>query len=334
MAYNINTKQQLFDYCKRRLGAPVVQINVTDDQIEDCFQETLTFWQIYHTDGSEKVYIKHKITGSMITLADATGWQKDDVMIGQTSLGADMDIVASVISVVNNDVSITIQTSKTGLQNSQGSQVQFIVGQTVKNSRTQTTTTITAISLGDIDTKSIPIEASVYGVTRLFPFSLGQGQAGAASLFNLQYQLRLHELGNLANVSLAYYVQTMTQLRTLDSILNGAPLFRFNRFQNKLVIDAYWGSTLNIDDWVLVEGYKSTDPDMYARAYGDPWIVKHLTATIKQNWGVNLKKFAGIQLIGGVSIDGQALYDEANAEKLALETDLINNGAPLEFQVG
>lgn len=334
MAYNIASKDQLFEYCKRRLGDPIVQINVTDDQIEDCFQETLTFWQIYHTDGTEKVYVKHKITGSMITIPDTTHWLPNDEIIGLDALGNPMDLVTNVISKSGNAISISIQTSKTGLQGSTNTQVQFAVGQTIKNSRTNDTAVISAITLGDVDTKSIPIDPTVYGVSRLFPFSLGQGQTGSASLFNLQYQLRLHELGNLANVSLAYYVQTMTNLRMLDSILNGAPLFRFNRFQNKLIVDAFWGSNLNINDWVLIEGYKSMDPDTYTRAYGDPWIVKHLTAGVKQQWGVNLKKYQGMLLPGGVTVDGQSMYDEGVSEKKELEDDLINNSAPLEFFTG
>lgn len=334
MAYNITSKDQLFDYCKRRLGDPIVQINVTDDQIDDCFQETLTFWQIYHTDGTEKVYIKHKITGSSFTLTDATNFQVGDQIIGLDSQGHDMDLVTSIRTKTGNVVGVSIQTSKTGLQGSSNTQVQFVTNQTIRNASNNSTTTISSIVLGDVDTKSIPVDPTVYGVSRLFPFSLGQGQSGAASLFNLQYQLRLHELGNLANVSLAYYVQTMTNLRQLDMILNGAPLFRFNRYQDKLIIDAYWGANLNIDDWVLIEGYKSMDPTTYTRAFGDPWIVKHLTASIKRQWGSNLKIFNGIQLVGGVAVDGQAMYDEGSSECTALETDLINNSSPLEFFSG
>lgn len=324
MAYRIASKDQLFEYCKRRLGDPVVQINVTDEQIEDCYDETLTFWQIYDTNGTEKVYIKHQITGTVLTLVDGSSFQVNDTIVGLDSLGAEVDVTAVVHAVTGNLVTIKIQTATKG-------QTRFTLNQSVKNKRTSAVTTISAIALGDTDNRSVPLDSSIYGVQRLFPFSLGQGQSGSASLFNLQYQLRLHELGNLSNVSLQYYVQTMTNIRMLDSILNGAPLFRFNRFHDKLEIDAYWGSTLNVGDWILIEAYKSTDPAAALRAFGDPWLVKHMTANIKRQWGVNIKKFGGMQLPGGVTIDGQGMYDEAMGELKELEDDLIANGQPLEF---
>lgn len=323
MAYNITSKDQLFEYCKRRLGDPVVQVNVTEDQIDDCYQETLTFWQIYSTDGTEKAYIKHKVTGTKLTVADATGWLKDDQIVGLTDLGAET-LVTGVVRLVEGSV-VTI--------NMQDLVNRFVVGG-VKNKRTNATTAITAIVLGDVDNKYVPITSDVYGVTRLFPFSLGQGQSSSSSMFNLQYQLRLHELGDLSNVSMAYYVQTMTNMSMIDGILNGAPLFRFNRYHDRLVLDAAWGSSVNVDDWVLIEGYKTQDPSTFSRAYGDPWIVKHLTANIKQQWGANLLKYQGMQLPGGTTVDGQSMYETGTAEKKDLEDDMMNNGAPLEFQTG
>jgi hypothetical protein len=52
------------DYCKRRLGYPVVDINVDDGQIEDRIDDALRYYQDYHMDGTEKLYLKHVITQS------------------------------------------------------------------------------------------------------------------------------------------------------------------------------------------------------------------------------------------------------------------------------
>jgi hypothetical protein len=56
------TRQQFKDYCLRRLGYPVIEINVDDDQVEDRIDDALRFWWDYHFDGSEKLYYKHQIT--------------------------------------------------------------------------------------------------------------------------------------------------------------------------------------------------------------------------------------------------------------------------------
>ena len=57
-----NSRSTLIDYCMRALGAPVVEINVDDDQVEDRIDEALQFYQHYHADAIEKVYLKHQLT--------------------------------------------------------------------------------------------------------------------------------------------------------------------------------------------------------------------------------------------------------------------------------
>lgn len=56
------TKAEFKEYCLRKLGKPVIEINVDDDQVDDRVDEALRYWWDYHFDGSEKVYYKHAIT--------------------------------------------------------------------------------------------------------------------------------------------------------------------------------------------------------------------------------------------------------------------------------
>lgn len=56
------TRQQLIDYCLRRLGYPVLEINVDDDQIDDLVDDALQYFQERHFDGVERMYLKHKLT--------------------------------------------------------------------------------------------------------------------------------------------------------------------------------------------------------------------------------------------------------------------------------
>ena len=57
-----STREGFKDYCLRQLGAPVLEINVDDDQIEDLVDDALQFWQERHFDGTESQYLKYKIT--------------------------------------------------------------------------------------------------------------------------------------------------------------------------------------------------------------------------------------------------------------------------------
>jgi len=56
-----NTKQELKDYCLRQLGAPVLEINVADEQIDDLLDDTIQYFNERHFDGVEKTYLKYQI---------------------------------------------------------------------------------------------------------------------------------------------------------------------------------------------------------------------------------------------------------------------------------
>ena len=56
------SRTDLKEWCLLKLGKPVIEINVDDDQMEDRIDEALQFYQEYHFDGSEKVYEKYKMT--------------------------------------------------------------------------------------------------------------------------------------------------------------------------------------------------------------------------------------------------------------------------------
>ena len=61
------TKQQFKDYCLRRLGFPVIEINVDDDQVDDRIDDALRYYADYHFDGSQNIYYKHQVTQQDIT---------------------------------------------------------------------------------------------------------------------------------------------------------------------------------------------------------------------------------------------------------------------------
>ena len=69
------SRQELADYCLRALGAPVLEINIDEDQIEDRIDEALQFYQEYHSDAVVRTFIKHQVTqadydNDYITLPD------------------------------------------------------------------------------------------------------------------------------------------------------------------------------------------------------------------------------------------------------------------------
>lgn len=89
------TRQEFIDYCLRRLGAPVLCINVDDEQIEDRVDEALLYYYDYHFDGTQRVYIRHQITqadidNEYITLANNVIAVVDLLPIGSTTTSSNL----------------------------------------------------------------------------------------------------------------------------------------------------------------------------------------------------------------------------------------------------
>jgi hypothetical protein len=102
----------------------------------------------------------------------------------------------------------------------------------------------------------------------------------------------------------------------------------------RLYIDWAWGDGFEISagQVVVAECYGAIDPNMYPNVWNDRWLKEYATALIKRTWGENMKKFGGLQLPGGVTLNGKETYDEAMAEITRLEADMIENyGGPLEW---
>ena len=68
-----STRQGLIDYCLRQLGAPVLEINVDDDQIDDLVDDTIQYFNERHYDGVERMYLKYKVSQDDIDRGKASG---------------------------------------------------------------------------------------------------------------------------------------------------------------------------------------------------------------------------------------------------------------------
>jgi hypothetical protein len=100
-----------------------------------------------------------------------------------------------------------------------------------------------------------------------------------------------------------------------------------------------WGEWSNKDlqvgDYVVAEIYSIVDPTVHTSIFNDMFVKNYLTASIKQQWGINMSKFEGMQLPGGVTVNGRQIFEDANAELEKLEEKLrIEQELPPDFFVG
>lgn len=312
-----STREQFKDYCLRRLGYPVIEINVADEQVEDRIDDALQLFQDYHFNGVERLFMKHKITQQ------------------------------------------------------------------------------------DIDRRWIHIPEAIIGVVSIYPFD---NSNASVNMFDLRYQLRLHDLYDFTSVSYVPYTITMQHIRTLNLLFSGTPAIRFNRHINKLYIDVDWERDIQIGEYLVIDCYRKLEPDTFigtgfaqtisgnnqvsgsgtlftkefvisdevtissetkrivsinsdtsmivdsaynytvtaqptkiglSDVWDDRFLKRYATALIKKQWGENLKKFGGVQMPGGVTLNGQQIWQEAVEEIQKIEDDMqVYNVLPNEILVG
>ena len=319
------SRTDLQDYCLRRLGAPVIEINVDEQQVSDRVDDALQFWNEYHFDGVERTYVKHQVTGSKLKLTTniAESFRKNETVTGSTS-GA-----TAIVDSVEGQF-ITIEQVKSGT---------FQASETITGSETGTTGTLHAAdhyTEGDIEKGYIPISNNILGITRVFNFGgAATNNTRDGQLFDLMYQFRMNDLYNLMGADMIYYSVVQTHLTTLSKLLTGDRQIRFNRKTDRLYIDTDWDKTFNIGDYVVAEAYAIIDPATYTEVYDDMFLKKYTTALFKKQWGENIKKFAGIQMPGGVTLDGQQIYNEAVEEIQQIEQEMqLKYELPPQFMIG
>jgi hypothetical protein len=121
----------------------------------------------------------------------------------------------------------------------------------------------------------------------------------------------------------------------LDMLLVGDRSFKYNRKMDKMYIDMNWEEVLNPDDFIVIECYRILDPSTYTQVYDDMFLKRYSTALIKRQWGENMKKFGGIQLPGGVILNGREIYEEAVEEITLIENEMqLKSELPVDFMVG
>jgi len=320
----ISSRQGLIDYCLRRLGFPVIEINVDDDQIEDRIDDALQYFQEFHFDGVERVYLQHQVTGATLKFSglSAPSFEVGELLIGATS-GASCYVVSiNGTNLIVSKVSGTFTASE------------IVTGETSGFSRTLAPTAF--YTPGDIENGYVSIPDAVIGVIRVLPVNgPSSGMNNANNMFDIMYQFRMNDMYNLLSADMIYFTQMKQYLSMLDMLLVGDRSFAYNRKTDKLEIHCKWTDVFEPGDFIIVECYRIVDPNTYTQVYDDRFLKEYATALIKKQWGINMKKFGGMQLPGGIVMNGQQVYDEAVEELRMIQQDMqLSSELPVDCMVG
>jgi hypothetical protein len=248
------SKAELKEYCLRRLGKPVLEVNVSDDQVDDAIDYTLQKFQQFHYDGAERVYLKHMFTA-------------DEIAAGKT----------------NTDYTAVDNTTVWKEQNSYLSVPQHIL--------------------------------SIEG---MFAFT----DKGTRNMFDIRYQLRLNDLYDFTSTQFYHYYMIQQHLETIDFLLEGMKPIRYSQVQDRLYLDFDWTEDAMADQYVVIKAWRALDPTTWTEIYNQMWVKDYATAKIKKQWGQNLTKFQGVQMPGGVTLNGEMIYNDAVEELKILDEQL------------
>ena len=186
---------------------------------------------------------------------------------------------------------------------------------------TTTTATIDGSSVSfalEENNNYIQIPASVIGINNIFRIRSDTVYDG---LFNIRYQLFLNDLYQFSSVDLLQYSMVQTYLEDITFLLNPEIRYRFNIRQDKLYIDVDW-SQVTVNDYFILDCFRILDPNDFTRVYNDPFLKRYFTALCKKQWGMNLIKFQGVQLPGGVQLNGRQIYEDGVRELAEIEAKM------------
>jgi hypothetical protein len=179
---------------------------------------------------------------------------------------------------------------------------------------------LAATEVGQTGTSS-NIEDLIASVLQVFHFS-----HSTVNMWDIRYQYALNDLYTFGlGIDLTGYTITQSYLTMLRDILSPQKGIRFSRKTNKLYIDMKWQTNVEPGDYIVMECYRVLDPKVYPEIYNDMLLKQYVTALIKRQWGMNLSKFKGIQMPGGVTFNGDEIYKQADAEILRIQQTVKNN---------
>ena len=191
-------------------------------------------------------------------------------------------------------------------------------------STTTTTSTVGLSTTFDLEENNnyIQMPPSVIGVNQIFKVRSDTVYDG---LFNIRYQLFLNDLYAFGSIDLLQYSMVQTKLEDITFLLNPNVRYRFNIRQDRLYIDIDWGAAVNVGDYLVIDCFRILDPDDFTKVYNDQFLKRYFTALCKKQWGMNLIKFQGVQLPGGIQLNGRQIYDDGVREIDEIRTKMSSD---------
>lgn len=247
------SKSDFMEYCLRKLGAPVIDINVDEDQVDDRIDEALQFYQTYHYDAVERIAIAYEITQD------------------------------------------------------------------------------------DIDNQYITMPTEILSVVRMVHDGQGLIKGGFGT--NLWHGMKaiaydINFGGGACRMGTSYYHSMMNYMAELEFTFNVKHAIEYQHRNHHLYINTDW-SKYGVGDILAFDCYRVIDPGAYVDIWNDRSLQEYAVCLIGCQWGANLSKFDNVELPGGLTLDGDKIYDRYNDWKEKIEEEYsLKWEEPVDFFMG
>lgn len=259
-------------YCLRRLGDPVIKINVSTSQVSDRIDEALYKFYERNYRGAEEIFILHNIT-TPEKILDSNGE-----------------------AVLDSNGNFTYTTGT------------------------------------DTEKGYIQLPPEIIGVSNVLkPRSFSGISPGDFEFFMNELYAYINPASNSTGGGLVYYYLYQMNISLMNQLFDPDQHFDYNPITNKLHIsgglknpDKSYGGVI-VRAFKKIKGELEGDDDSETPIFNiwkDRWLQNYATALIKQQWASNMLKYQHVQLLGGVQMNGEMLWAQAQAEIEKLEKEL------------
>ena len=301
------TRAEFKTYCLRRLGFPVIEINVDDDQVDDRIDDALAFFNDYHFDGTEKIYMKHQLT-------------VEDINRRWIYAPDAVTFVTGVFPFDDSNASINM----------------FDLRYQLRLNDLYDFTSVSYVSY-EITMQHIRTLQLLFSGTPQFRFNRKQNKVFLDIDWTRDVQPGQYvviECYRTLNPSTITLTGTCATTNASNTVVGTGTIFDQEVLENDFV--TFGTESLQI---AKINSPTQNSATMtaagYSDVFNDRFLKKYATALIKLQWGNNLSKFAGIQMPGGVTLDGVRIMTEAREEIEKLEEEMqVINVLPGEIMMG
>lgn len=172
----------------------------------------------------------------------------------------------------------------------------------------------------DEETQTIPLPRNCVHISQIF--NLTSGSASSTEEFErINYLISQSEFFTISqnggySHDLKNYHVTMEYISLLKRYFNRPINHQIDRIERLIRVPSH---KILAGNFIIVQGMFARDPDEFPQLFEQKWIKDYATQLVKRQWGENLKKYDGVQMAGGVTVQGQKIWEEAQAEIDKLE---------------